>query len=417
MNTLYAHGVNSLIKKAVKRTKDFATQTLSGESSAATIQESLTSILDYLKESLNTCLPGDEFLPPTPTEEADIAIPNKAAARCIERCRGIISLMLQLERRQLADFNAAEQTVQALLKRLDEIEKKADSAELNAATDENTIIISESFDSLGIMDASKTSADIPKFLGGCITLGEVASSSTGFNPANCHITVDRANLPRLAYPNRNETPSRVYYEGRFYGYPGEAVPEGGKWNIEVYPLSSAQGQEEFREAAMKLAAVSGLDMDLLAPDDQLGSPETAAVDKGCSEDDRHRVRLNILDGNPETFWQCEALYEDKASLPGLTIGLLIELDKPVRAGKITLNPLSVMQRSGLTVELKIGAHIDDMKSATLAGKLTWTFPARNIKFLYLTLTETAAEAVIFPELVVEFNRSITEVETTETAPR
>lgn len=103
--------------------------------------------------------------------------------------------------------------------------------------------------------------------------------------------------------NTNPTPGNLerFYEGNYYNFLGLARPEGGRFNIKF--LLKNPGTE-----------------------DQQG----IFVDLGGSTEDKNRARLNIIDGDPSTLWECEYLYKAPESLvPDITDSVVIDNESTV----------------------------------------------------------------------------------------
>ncbi len=134
------------------------------------------------------------------------------------------------------------------------------------------------------------------------------------------VTVTPISPPEAA--NRNPTPdnSLRFYEGRFYASIGESRPEGGKWHLEerVRPGVTVPGSTSFTLQLdddlppeelfkgfpdlltnAKEAAAARQPGFALSPDDIL------VIDRGAQLEELVAIRRRMVDGNPDTFWECE----------------------------------------------------------------------------------------------------------------
>jgi hypothetical protein len=86
-----------------------------------------------------------------------------------------------------------------------------------------------------------------------------------------------------------------FYEGSYYGFLGQARPEGGRFNI------------QFILDPSKLKATT---------DAGAGEKNTQGIflEYGASEEDKQQARNKMLDNNPDTFWECEYLIRLKNPL-------------------------------------------------------------------------------------------------------
>lgn len=103
--------------------------------------------------------------------------------------------------------------------------------------------------------------------------------------------------------NTDPTPGNIerFYEGNYYNFLGLARPEGGRFNIKF--LLKDPGQE---------------------------SQQGIFVDLGGSTTDKNRARLNSIDGDAATFWECEYLYKSPESLvPDIVDSVVIDNESTV----------------------------------------------------------------------------------------
>jgi hypothetical protein len=117
--------------------------------------------------------------------------------------------------------------------------------------------------------------------------------------------------------NRLPTPdnSARFYEGHFYASIGEARPEGGKWHLEervrpgvvvpgasdVFNLNLDAGQADpFKDfpdlATEKATRPQGF---------PLNPEDIVVIDRGANLEELNAVRARMVDGDPDSFYECE----------------------------------------------------------------------------------------------------------------
>lgn len=112
-----------------------------------------------------------------------------------------------------------------------------------------------------------------------------------------------------------------FYEGRFYALAGQAEPEGGRWHLEE--LTSAPPDRGYYYTHEVLHNYNGYRY--LAEYEYNGNEESVNPigayvdddgeivirneiiirDRGATEAEKNEVRKRMIDGNPDTYWQCE----------------------------------------------------------------------------------------------------------------
>lgn len=97
--------------------------------------------------------------------------------------------------------------------------------------------------------------------------------------------------------NTSPTPGNFnrFYEGNYYNFLGAARPEGGRFNIQ-FVLDPRQ-------------------VKTVQEGDDPETPNGIFLEYGASEEEKAQTRKAMLDGNPDTFWECE--YVIKLSTPVL----------------------------------------------------------------------------------------------------
>jgi len=113
--------------------------------------------------------------------------------------------------------------------------------------------------------------------------------------------------------NQAPTPGnfRRFYEGNYYNFLGQARPEGGSFNIQ-YILDPNAVSAESQAAARSVTSgpfggiinrATGGAIGEIA--EQKTTDQGAFLEYGATEEQKAPARLAMLDGNPDTFWECE----------------------------------------------------------------------------------------------------------------
>lgn len=109
--------------------------------------------------------------------------------------------------------------------------------------------------------------------------------------------------------NTSPTPNNLerFYEGKFYAPIGQQESEGGalKFKYIVDPADIPAGPTNVT------VTQNGKPID--SPDTNSSSSSANGIGfyaiVGSSEEDKNNLRLRMLDGNPDTYWQCEFVYK------------------------------------------------------------------------------------------------------------
>jgi hypothetical protein len=395
---------------------------LSAAGTYKSVEESVSKIVDATKTSLMTLCAGVDVPPMDPGDEASIITLNGIVDEVSSQNRICVGSILSVEGRQLAEFNTTAQRAEEANRRLDEISKKLSSAKSDNAAQPGTVTFFEDLTSLSLIDQALTSPDMMPSLGSrSLMLGEDQTTDPSFSTDKTTITLERVSASGLGYPCGNEEPSEFIHEGRFFGFPGEAMPEGGSWHIDLQPKTSAMG-DEFSAAILAISSMgvpkAALDK-MVPPDITEQFSDLTAVNNGPMPTDLAKVRTSILDSNAETFWQCEYVFKTGSNKPigRIKVSLLVQLDQTVRTGKLKLTPYLPAAGSRPSVDIEVGTDPSQLFRVPETGDYLWTFPAMDVKYIRITMEDTAAEVTPYPEMLVEFDRGISSVSTEKTVPR
>lgn len=168
----------------------------------------------------------------------------------------------------------------------------------------DSIVAGDDFKDLSKVDINTTLASSPaELIFGKAGVGLARAGSQDIS--NLVKTIDVIPLSPVNYDktiNLSPTPGNFkrFYEGNFYNLLGEARPEGGAFNIQFVtrekPPGGDDGTGKFR-----------LKKDKNAPE----SPELEGhlVDYGATKEEKRAARRKMIDQSPDTFWECEYLFE------------------------------------------------------------------------------------------------------------
>jgi len=159
-------------------------------------------------------------------------------------------------------------------------------------------------------------------LQGAVTLRRLEATNVITEDADIQVTpIGPSELLARAGRGRHPTPDGTmrFYEGKFYAPVGESRPEGGKWHMEervrpgvtvpgdsvIYTLGSSSNPlaifDEFpdlrREADTRPTGFP------LRPEDII------IIDRGANLAELLGIRQRMIDGNPDSFWECEFLID------------------------------------------------------------------------------------------------------------
>jgi hypothetical protein len=82
-----------------------------------------------------------------------------------------------------------------------------------------------------------------------------------------------------------------------------------------------------------------------------------------------------------------------------------------------LTPYLPTAGSNPRVEIELGTDPSQLSKVPETGDYLWTFPAMDVKYIRVTMEDSAAEVTPYPEMLVEFDRGISSISTERTIPR
>lgn len=243
-------------------------------------------------------------------------------------------------------FNIGQTVTRELNQRSNEAASKIiDLNLLNGNLDQEVIIAGDDFNSLDKVDTEfvlqNPRAEV-KPDEGVATLKRV--SIENLIDESTKVQVVALSVGQESPGSGSETPTTAptknnlyrFYEGKFYDYIGQARPEGGIFHLEE---TISQGVEEAANQDSPIIVQNLADTQSLFDDalDQRNGTDSETsrdglpirtediniIDRGATKSEKNSIRRYILDGNADTFWECEYIVPAE----DLTAGLLSdELD-------------------------------------------------------------------------------------------
>jgi len=215
------------------------------------------------------------------------------------------------------------------------------------------------------LDADMCHLDIGQ---GGITLP--LNSETQINISQASVKIANVNKDKEGPYDKGPEPINFFYEGQFYGKTGEAMPEGGSWDIEVVEsddsipyddrllLNTVRGDNNDENPSFIIGLLNGTT--ILKNNSQITTPNFSASISKPPEANLMRSRMAMLDNNPDTFWQCEWVFrpgvteDDNVRLENISsnfleVTLTIDLGQHFRINKIKLDPVVFGARDDIVI--------------------------------------------------------------------
>lgn len=234
---------------------------------------------------------------------------------------------------------------------------------------------------------------------GLVSLARIESIPI-FDPSNIDIQVKPTTPGIDDKPESYRNNLGRFYEGRFYALEGQAEPEGGKWHLEE--LTSAPPDNgyyyNYEEWYYKNGAIwksesstgTGLNAYEYAGDPESVNPIGAYVDddgnivikneiiirdRGATEAEKIEIRKRMVDGNPDTYWQCEYVFRPASfgTTPGQVRGRVYtnKEGKEKTEGPTTSTPTYITDlrgtftQSGGENDARLSVTPDDLRAAAI----------------------------------------------------
>jgi len=172
-----------------------------------------------------------------------------------------------------------------------------------------------------------------------------------------------------------------FYEGRYYALAGQAEPEGGKWHLEE--LTSTQPDNGYYYSMEEQHYSDGSPESGLHDSEYAGDPESVNPigayvdddgnivikneiiihDRGATEGEKEQIRKRMVDGNPDTYWQCE--YVLRPSAFGVTKGALNGSEPSSSTASVTTDLRGEFTQSGGEGDARLQITPDDLRAAAI----------------------------------------------------
>jgi hypothetical protein len=193
-------------------------------------------------------------------------------------------------------YNYSQVVISEVRKRASELSSKVlDLRIFNGFVRGDVIVAGDDFTSLDFIDTSAAvSSSSAEILPGGAGLSLARIGSTNLS-AQQGVIVDVIPMSPTSSQGAgvNSAPTagnlERFYEGNYYNFLGDARPEGGSFNLQsVIDPSTLSGAIETEGSTYN---------------NELGA--TVFLEYGASAEEKALARLDMVDGNPDTFWECE----------------------------------------------------------------------------------------------------------------
>jgi len=192
------------------------------------------------------------------------------------------------------------------------IDVRLKSGQLN----EQLIVAGDDFNDLSLVDVNFAlqNPQAQVITGqGAVTLAR-AEALNLINPDNVQVQVKPLNQNITTGPTPDNT--NRFYEGNFFDFLGKARPEGGQFHLEekAKPGVARQGDGGIRVLDLEQGGFFDQVGDLRRLNEDVnrdGLPykpeDILVIDRGATQEEKAEQRRKMLDGNPDTFWECEVV--------------------------------------------------------------------------------------------------------------
>jgi len=330
------------------------------------------------------------------------------------------------------------------------------------------VVVGDDFNNSDWIDPDYSIDSEPCFLDvqqGGITLPMAAELSA--KAANASVSVVHVNKNTRGPADGSQEPTNFFHEGQFYGIGTQVIPAGGAWNVHVVPINqlmSIDQQELYEEfddgptaednPSFATRVLNGTVV--LDGKELIERPKFVSRLVSPDEQTLKKARNAILDGNPDTFWQCEWVFtpgqqdiadtqEDtrvkQTKSDYLEVGLLVDLGEHVTTNRLVIDPVVFHPAERLeVVSITTAASRDEIPqpldyqgvglysnalndfpdrpvtdlqdTETLSPDsdnpgwlLAWTFSQRRIRFINVTLRQRVAYLVPYQTMYIKMTRT------------
>lgn len=141
-----------------------------------------------------------------------------------------------------------------------------------------------------------------------------------------------------------------FYEGKFYAFVGQQQPEGDSLNFKYIVDPSAIPSS---------VSVTEVDGKVVEADDNFDQAQNSShfyAVVPSTEESKELVRLKMFDGNPDTYWQCEYVYQTEPLIDPYD-KLSIDFEKAKANSDQAVDMASIAEGSQVTIDLKAAEEI------------------------------------------------------------
>ena len=365
-----------------------------------------------------------------------------------------------------AEFNSTSSALDNLDKKAATIAETVKSISIGNDAEEDVFVAGNDFNDADWIDPDYAVDSGKCFLDASLGGITLPMSSENVNQTqNATISIVRSNKSLEGPPKDIQSPVEFFHEGQFYAMQGKAIPAGGKWNLEVVPITEMMTEDNaaiYEEANADITAQNDLAFatrilngtTILDGKELLERPRFLARLQLPDEATLRRSRNALIDGAQDTFWQCEWVFiPGRASQENLDVSpkqsaedyfeveFLIDFGQHFDTNKLVIDPVVFQTGERLEV-VKIatsesreeipqpldfkgaGIYSDQLSefpdrpvedqlidgtfsptSSSPSWRLAWSFASRRIRFVNLTLRQRSAYITPYQTLYVKMSRT------------
>lgn len=242
---------------------------------------------------------------------------NENMQAIYEDLRRFYRELLALAESQVKAFNYSTISNEELIKRADNLASTVlDLNILSNLTRGDVIVAGDDFRNLDSVDttvatASQKAEKMPGSAG--MSLKREGSESVVDGSSAIEVFPIGAELKRTRGAGSTAdtitsepTPGNLerFYEGNYYNFLGQARPEGGQFNVK-YVTDPTKVAEKEKNPTSQETTKKDNTTTITNKDEFTAEDVGFYVDLGASEDVKKQARLRMVDGNADTFWECE----------------------------------------------------------------------------------------------------------------
>jgi hypothetical protein len=222
----------------------------------------------------------------------------------------------------IASYNYSQVVISEVKRRAQDIASTVlDLNILSNFTNADAIVAGDDFTTSQFIDkdANYSNEKVEPMIGGFgVTLSRLATRSV-LEDAEIDIFPVAPVSNKSNTVNTKTTPGNIerFYEGSYYDFLGAARPEGGSFNFKYLNLSAASTGQGGLSTQVTLQEQSNLGdyvtggNDFIPPSPSFDTLNENGYfyDAGATLTNKKLIRNKMIDGNPDTFWECEYLFK------------------------------------------------------------------------------------------------------------